>query len=530
MRYGFCRKISGWPGIIIRPNDRGSMMIVTVFLFLTFSTLALSMIFLSQVYLKLSGFRRNASLLEYSSENGIKDGVRYLLEAISQATLPVSLSEERYGELKESALNSGIAVIEDALQVRFPVLIREESGPMTWTSRTDCRLDRVIEAETCFSARFHLRIDSAGGLKNFVPQKYSSFDGQADLLAGYIPLPFLPFLISQKVVAGTGEDFAAKNNITLVQSSFNLTPFQPVITEDDLIPQDALPLLQKALQIRIFSPQDLTPAKLRSALGLEASTEPVPEGVYLIRTDLGLGGVFVMGDVREMGLAIDGGWQVVSFRMDAGLWALKFNPSEGKTLFSSPSGEETFAYLPLGIIMVTGKILSLGGGVVGSDGGVRLIQDQEIPSLLQGVNLTLVAADKITITSHLLRQGIKWQDGIPYVKEEQAQLIIYSTGRDILQGNPVEGGIFIAENAPQDLKIQASLAAQGAGFGILGEQKKVHLLGGLQAVGYESAGNELRLTALPPGTGWEMLSLPAPLTARPVLSLSQFKALDWKEF
>jgi hypothetical protein len=506
------------------------MMIVNVFLFLAFTTLALSMIFLSQVYLRLSGFRRNASLLEYSSENGIKDGVRYLLEAIGRAALPGSITEERYAELRASAQNSGIAVIEDALQVRFPVLIRDESGAMTWTSQTGCRLDRVIEAETCFSARFQLHIDSSGELKNFVPQKNSSFDGQADILAGNIPLPFIPFLISQETVNETGEEFAARNKISLAQTNNNLAPIQPVITENDLISQDALPLLQKTLQIKVFSPQDLSAAKLRSVLGLEASTEPVPEGVYLIRTDLGLGGVFVMGDVQEMGLAIENGWQVVSFRMDAGLWNLKFNPSEGKTLFSSPSGEEAFDYLPLGIVMVTGKILSLGGGVAGPDGGIRIIKDQEIPSLLQGVNLTLVASDKITITSHLLRQGIKWQDGIPYIKEEQAQLIIYSTGRDILQGSPVEGGIVIAENAPRDIKIQASLAARGTGFGILGEEKKIQILGGLQASGYESGGNELRLTALPPGTGWEMLALPAPLTADPVLSLSQFKALEWKEF
>jgi hypothetical protein len=125
---------------------------------------------------------------------------------------------------------------------------------------------------------------------------------------------------------------------------------------------------------------------------------------------------------------------------------------------------------------------------------------------------------------------VKWQEGVPYVKEEQAQLIVYSTGRDLLQGNPVEGGIVIAESAPRNIKIQASLTARGTGFGIMGEEKHVHLLGGLQAVGYESGGNELRLTALPPGTEWEMLSLPSPSTTLPVLSLCRFKALDWKEF
>jgi len=505
------------------------MMIVTVFLFLTFSTLALGMIFLCQVYLKVGGFRKNATLLEYSSENGIKDGLRYLLEATARAALPAAISDGRYFLLRDSTRISGITFIEDVLQVRFPIQIRGEAGQIAWTSLTDCRLNRLIEAETCFSARFDWRIESKGSLKNFIPQKTSSLDGRAELLAGYVPLPFLPFLISGKRIAETGEEFAAENRITVRPSGSSLLPSAPVLSQENLIPQDALPLLEKALHIKIFSPRDLTPVKLRSVLGLEASTDPVPDGVYLIRTDFGLGGVFVQGDIEELGLAIEGSSQVISFRMEAGLWNLKFSPAESRTIFQSPSGEETFDFLPLGIIMVTGKILSLGGGVADAHEGVRLIKDQEIPSLLRGVNLTLVAADRITIASHLIREGVKWQAGIPYIKEEQAQLIIYSTGRDLLQGNPVEGGIVVAENAPQKIKIQASIAAQGTGFRILGEERDVHLLGGLQTVDYESGGNELHFTPLPPGTSYDTLSLAAPLSAHPVLSLSLFKALDWKE-
>jgi hypothetical protein len=141
-----------------------------------------------------------------------------------------------------------------------------------------------------------------------------------------------------------------------------------------------------------------------------------------------------------------------------------------------------------------------------------------------------VATDKITISSHLLRQGITWREGIPYVKDKSGQLIIQSTGRDILSGDQLEGGITIDDDAPQDLKIQASLTAQGEGFRIEGEQKTVRLLGGLQTSDYNASGNELELTPLPPAWGAELRSLNAPQTTKPVLVISRFEALQWKEF
>lgn len=229
-------------------------------------------------------------------------------------------------------------------------------------------------------------------------------------------------------------------------------------------------------------------------------------------------------------MAIEASYQVISFQMSAGLWLLKFSLAEGKTLFISPQGVEAFDLIPLGIIMADGEISSLGGGTVDPSGKVVLVQDREIPSLLSGVGLTIVSSGEIKITSHLLEEGLLWRDGLPYLKKEQTQLLIYSTGQGFQQGDAREGGIVIEANSPQDLKVQASLTAQGTGFEILGNQKNVSLLGSLQAVDYISGGNKLRVfPSINPGDAAS--SLPAvPQTTQPVVMFPLLETLEWKEF
>jgi len=46
------------------------------------------------------------------------------------------------------------------------------------------------------------------------------------------------------------------------------------------------------------------------------------------------------------------------------------------------------------MIIISGEVLSLGGGIVEPGGEVRLVTDREVPSLLPGVKLTLVASGK----------------------------------------------------------------------------------------------------------------------------------------
>jgi hypothetical protein len=401
---------------------------------------------------------------------------------------------------------------------------------MIWQSRTDCSLGKLVESEGFCLAGYSLPIQAEGRLKNLGHRRPTSLGVRVDVLAGHIPLSAFPFLLNKELSAEEGGDFLEENGITLLPSSREILPPQVSFTAEELIPGSAAPFLQKALDIEIFRPQDMTAAQLRSVLGLEESREPVPEGVYLIRTDLGLAGVYVQGDVQEVVTAIEGSYQIISFRQANGTWVLKYSPEESRTSFLSPQGEETFNCVPLGLIILSGQVLSLGGGIVEPGGEVRLVTDREVPSILPGINLTLVASGKIAITSHLVQQGLSWQEGIPYVKSRQSQLVIFSTGRDLWTEAAVEGGIIIAAGAPQDLKVQATLTAGGGGFVVEGENKSLQVLGNIQTAAFSSAGSRLGLTPWTPRFDLDSAQLPAPQTAQPVIFIARFGASGWKEY
>ena len=531
MNYRFSPKTSGSSSLERDKNKRkGTVLIVTIFLFLAFSTLALGLIFISQVYLQIGGYEKNSSRLDYCSENGIKEGFHHLVAAIGSVPSPAVITEERYIELRDDARGLGSRLLEEAAGIHFPVQIQAQEGNMIWQSWTDYMLEKVVEKDNFFSAVYSLPIRAEGRLRSLALRRPTSLEARAEVLAGRIPLSALPFLLNKTLSPEERRDFLEENDITLLPSSREILPPQVSFADAPLIPKSAAPLLEKALDVEIFRPQDMTAAKLRSVLGLEESQEPVPEGVYLIRNDLGLAGIYVQGDVQEMVAAVEGSFQVISFRLGDNVWVLKYSPSESKTSFLSPQDEETFDLVPLGLIIISGEVMSLGGGVVESDGEVRLVTDREVPSILPGVNLSLVASGKITITSHLIQQGLSWQEGIPYLKSEQAQVVIFSTGRDLWTEEAVEGGIVIAPGAPQDLKVQAALTAGGEGLKVEGESKALRVLGSIQTTAYSSSGNQLSLTPLAPTFGSEDAQLLAPQTAQPVLLITRFGASEWKEY
>jgi len=531
MNYRFSPKTSGSSSLERDKNKRkGTVLIVTIFLFLAFSTLALGLIYLSQVYLQIGGYEKNSSRLDYCSENGIKEGFHHLAVAIGSAPSPAVISEEKYIELRDDARGLGNRLLEEAAGLLFPVQIQAQEESMIWQSRTDCLLERVVEKGDFFLAVYSLPMQAEGRLRRLALRRPTSLEARAEVLAGRIPLSALPFLLNKTLSPEERRDFLEENDITLLPSSREILPPRISFADTPLIPQSAAPLLEKALDIEIFRPQDMTAAKLRSVLGLEESQDPVPEGVYLIRNDLGLAGVYVQGDVQEMVAAVQGTFQVISFRLGDSVWVLKYSPAERKTSFLSPQGEETFDLVPLGLIIISGEVLSLGGGVVEAGGEVRLVTDREVPSILPGVNLTLVASGKITITSHLIQQGLSWQEGIPYLKSEQSQLVIFSTGRDLWTEEAGEGGIVIAQGAPQDLKVQAALTAGGEGLRVEGENKDLRVLGSIQTTAYSSSGNQLSLTPWAPRFDSENASLMAPRAAQPVLLITRFGASEWKEY
>jgi hypothetical protein len=529
MRHLFFRKISDWRG---RPPDRpkkGSIFMTTVFVLLAFTTLGLGMAVLSQVYLKVAGLKKNSYQLEYASENGIKAAFHHLREAIGGFSGPLILTDLRALDLSDSVRNGEARILEEELGLRFPVIIEEAAGDVTWRSQAACRLELMVEGSEYLAAQYILPIESRGTMSFLPVNRKSELDVRIGAAVGRLPLLLFPFLIDSNLEAGQKEAFAVDHGISLMTSPRNLLAGALSSSAEPLIPRDATPLLEKGLKTRLFRPQDLTNAKLRFALGLEESDTPVPDGVYLVQDSLGLGGIYVVGDVEEMVLAIEGSYQVISFQMAAGDWTLKFSPQENSTRFFTPEGDTAFDQVPLGIIMASGSIDSLGGGALDAAGEAVLVQDREVPSLLRGVELTVVASDRIDISSHLIAQGLEWRDGIPYVKEEQTQLVIYSAGQEFQEAVGTGGGITIADTAPPDLKIQASLTAQGLGFEIAGAGRTVSLLGSLQAVDYASGGNQLDLYAYLSAGDIRKDFFAVPQTALPVLAFPLFETLDWRE-
>jgi len=532
MKFPYFRKMQRWPSLVKRKTRKsaGATTLVSVFLFMIFSTLGLSMLYFTGIYLRISAYKKNSTLQDYASENGIKQGLNQLLGSLTQNSSLIFLSPEELSELWADTQSQGIETVEKLIGQKLPLQAGQDWENLEWKSTTNFSFGQIEENEDYFKAVYRASILSEGKIRNFKHTREATLEASLGVFAGHIPLLFLPILIDKESESGEEEPFFEKNKITLTPSRKNLIPEQIIHSEGDLLPKDAHAQLEKALKIKFFSPFDLSNRILRVALGLEESNEPIPEGVYLIKDDMGLGGIYVQGDLEEMVLAIEEGFQVVSFLKEEDCWMLKYCPQKSRTIFVTPEETQSFDLSPRGIIIVNGKIESLGGGIIDSTGRAVLVTEEEIPSILRGINLTIISSDRITLSSHLIHQGVKWMDDVPYAKDSSSQLNIFATGQDILGNAESEGKIVIDENSPDELKIQASLTASGEGFSIEGEKKSVHILGSLQVSDYSSHDNALHLTFDERLLELEELTQDAPLTEKPVLFLSFFKPLEWREF
>jgi hypothetical protein len=349
-------------------------------------------------------------------------------------------------------------------------------------------------------------------------------------MVGRLPLPSIPLLVEREMTPEERAEFLKRNGISFAPSPEDAASRRLQSMGAPVIPDFPESLLGQALRLRIFKPEDLKPAVLRRALGLEPTSDPVPKGVYLIRDDLGLGGVFVQGDLDEMITVIEDDCQSICFRSEDEEWVLKFSPSRGKTWFISPAGAESFDRIPSGTICVNGKILSLGGGFIDADGRIRISTDKARPSILSGVTLNIISSEEVNLTSHLISQGVRWKEGVPYVKDGSSQIMIYSTGRDLASGQAREARISADAGGPNDLEIQASLVARGEGVVVEGRGRTLHVLGGILASDIAGEGNAIRITpanGLDPGRPYPEGS---PLTARPMAYLSSFRVREWREY
>ncbi len=531
MKPSYFLRILPWPFCKANstPTSKGALTLISVFIFFLFSTLGMGMLYLTQVYLKTSAYRRNSILLEYASENGIKQGFEQFHILLSKSSSPMVLTDEEAMDFHLDAAGGGKNIIEQVLGCSLPLTSADSWDEMSWESLTDFVLEHLVEEKDYFRVQYKGTTSSSGRLEHFKPTKNAYLDSTLEVLAGHIPLPLIPVLVDKKMSPEEKNRFIEEKQIGILPLEHDKLPLPIAFSDSDLIPEQALSQLAEALKIKIFHPQDLSASKLRTALGLEPSTEPVPDGVYLIEDDLGLGGVFVQGDLDEMILAIQDDFQVIKFVSEQGQWILKFSPQAGKTTFRTPSESRSYTFVPRGMIIANGKIRSLGGGYVDSAEEIIMCPEEELPCILRGVNLTIVASEEITLSSHLIYQGLNWEKGIPYVKDSDTQLSVFSAGKDFLDGSDKTGLINIAADAPSELKLQASLIASDKGINVLGERKEIQVLGSLQVSDIILNDNEIKLKFderyLRPGN----LLQHSPRTRNPVLLISSFKISGWAE-
>ncbi len=512
------------------PNrERGAVTMAVLLLMVVFAGLGLAMLHASGVHLKINGFRKSSALLDCASEDGLKRGLRDLAAWIEAEGLLAAVTSERVEAMRGDGRAAFPLLLEEALGAAFPRTLDESFDGMTWESRAECAFGGLRDMGGYLRISAALRIEASGGLVQVRSRRVSVLEGSLGLLAGRLPLPAIPLYMEGDMTEGEKAAFIRANGIDLPVKPGQLVGTGLAASSDGVLPDDTGELAAKAMAIGVFRPGDLSAAQLRETLGLEASTDPVPDGVYLIRNDLGLGGVFVQGDLDEMVLAVRGDAQIVIFRARGAEWRLEWSPVRSRTEYSTPEESRTFDLVPVPIVFVNGAIAALGGGAVGMDGRVEMSFDGETPAVLDGVDLTIVSADKVTIASHLILEGVRWQDGIPYSKGSEAQLVIYSGGHDVITGEAASGGIAVAGEAPNDLKLQASLTAASGGFLIEGTGKSVELLGALHADAYTGNGNRLALYRDDRAVAGEF-PRNAPLTTEPRLAFTSLRVLSWKEY
>ncbi|MFC2166770.1 hypothetical protein ACFLQZ_02245 [Acidobacteriota bacterium] len=516
-------------GRIRNAKRQGAITLLTLFIFFVFCTLGMGMLLMSQIFLKVSAYKKNVVLLNYATENGIKQGYSFLLDSISGQSNPLVISDLEMEILMEDTLQGGTRIIEKLVGTKIPLYVTSNWQEMCWDYNTIWILDHMIIEEKSFQSNFAVSIESEGTLQNFKPNKSSTLDLEIEIFSGYLPLAKLSFLLDQDLTPEQKSDFIALNPIEFMPSSENKIPLQISFSGEKILPQTAVPQIEKALRISLFQPQSLSVIQLRQALALELTDEPIPDGAYLIQDNYGLGGVFVQGDCEELVLAIEEDFQILSFTMEERVWMLKFSLHPQNCQFITPEENKLFDKIPEGIVIVNGAVHSLGGGIINSSGQAELVYDEEIPCLLNGVNLTFISSDKVNISSHLIHQGLKWQEGIPYIKESKSMLNIFATGQDLFNDTKKAGQIIIGSDAPQNLVVNASLTASGDGFSIEGKDKTVQLLGGLQTTDYSSQGNTLKVTSDDRFLKEDDLLVFSPKSLHPVLKISSLKIRGWNE-
>jgi hypothetical protein len=499
---------------------------LAVLLLLLFSILGLGLMTSNRIYMMLISHRRKALFLGLAAENGIKLGLHKLVD---RAAPLVPITGEELAAIRADAEAGGTLACFFLFGGADELAVEEDWRNLSWCCRPLFHLEELEELDGFFRGDYALRLDAEGLMEAYPVRRREALRLRLGILAGRIPLSTIPLLLETPETAEEKEKLT--RSIVLSPDGSSLNKPEPIFTDKSLLPKSITPQLASALKINIkmFSPLKLSRAQIRQALGLEISSDPIPEGVYLIEDDLGLGGVYIQGDLSRLTLAVDHDVQMLEFTTEAGRWLLQYSPQKSTTVFRTPEETRHYNLIPKGMIISTGDILSLNAGLVDPSGESLHPIKEKIPCLMSGLSLTIVSPKTITLSSHLIQQGVEWAEGFPYIKGKPSRLHIYAAGRDAQGREEKEwGGIHFSAEDMEEVEIHASLTAGGSGISFIEGNANLLILGCLHSSSLSPAGKIL----LFPGTshlttpeGWPGQLL----TAHPVLYIASLDPLSWED-
>ncbi len=496
-------------------------------IFLIFLFLALGILMLSQIHLKLGGIRTQLALSNLAAENGLKMGYLFLWEKIEGSTWPIIIDDSDWKIfLSKPDDKFCLWLLSRILGIEFPFYLESGWENMLWKTDVSLNIKKINLLTNFIQADMLINLKAKGKIGPSSLSRLSYLMVESSLMAGYLPLTFFPLLIERKLDLEEQSNYLQSKKIDLVIDRKTNLPLKPFFSQGEMISRNISPFLEKGLKIKFFEPDRINPMILRKVLGLEENSAPVPDGVYLIKDDFGLGGIFVQGNLDELLLSCEEGYQIMSFRQMDKNWEISFNPSLNQTIWTTP--EKSFIYdtLPNNIILINGNVLSFGG----KDGKeVTVMAVPPPPSILPGIRLCFVTSGQVNITSPFFQPNLEMLPGIPYVKKNQSQVIIFSSGKDLITGEENEASIIINPGERNEIIIEANLTSLGKGVIIEGTGKEVIIKGGVQAAAIENSSSFLKIIPLSAPSLLLNLGELAPLPQKPLAILVRLKPAEWRE-
>ncbi|MCP5049116.1 MAG: hypothetical protein GY940_18245 [bacterium] len=275
-----------------------------------------------------------------------------------------------------------------------------------------------------------------------------------DVLAGEIPLTYIPFLLQQDT--GVPAETFLKDNNVVNKSDKN-------VVVDDI--QTELNLAQLVADVfQIPDIEILMWRQIREKLGLETSDGPLEDGIYLLVGAGFVSAVFVQGDVEEMvfSITVSGSdhFQEIRFVINSEPYEIRYKPREHYLQCWDPSVDENSVFQET--VIVNGNIASVTQG-----GDIAFTDTSNIKLLVSGktvIRSSLVSeapqlgSGQVRLTSLALATGLE-QLFNKNAEPGNSEVVVDTQGKTEIQASIIADGKFV--NNSEELTLTGSLYSKG---------------------------------------------------------------------